>query len=538
MSVLDVLFAAEAADRHMAVRRTAYRHRALSDEPFVVTVYNLAGEAAAPLAFYYGTEPEKGRLVVAAEPRNREVRFAGINAFCADFVEYIRPFLRTRSQLVGRPGLQYSLEMAIDAPQVVVPNRGTRDYLGTRLGRSLRYLGLGKTHPVPEATQWAGAHLSWLAEYTHMPGQSIFLAATELLSRHFATGQSALEDENLATLIAWIENQPGSGLAMIRKAETAQGAFGPVPDPELDHKLEPHVQGYGKAVRAGDEKTQQRLYRVVADLVGEPLHNAYRATHRAVAIMRQLTEAASVEDRWKIDLREWGGYARRCSRGMPRFARRHDALRAARLLEAWSRAADDLGIQEAFDDPLVMAEHDADGLCISGVVSRVDLEHREIKPGNTRQTLVPLVKVVATVEPQLLEGDEIVWAGDRGVEGVIRRITECKGSWEVEIAIVKGHKSGERVPRPRTEVVFAALTRFGGLSPSSPDEVPWTHRIGTSEPLEGDDLTGSADAGGVGDAEIVAADTEDETGPDLSPEEVVAPPGAATEPGEIPGVLL
>lgn len=311
-----------------------------------------------------------------------------------------------------------------------------------------------------------------------------------------------------------------------------------MPDPYLDSRLEPHVQEYGRAFRAGDKEAERRLRRMVEDLVQEPLEHAYRATHHALEIMNRIPEAPSVESRWETDLREWGAYARRCSRGIPRFARRHDALRAAKLLETWSRAAEDVEIQEAFDDPLVMAEHDANGLCISGHVTDVDLDNREVKRGNTNRTQVPLVRMVSASAPQLVEGDEVVWTADRRVEGEIRSIGARKSGWEVEIAVLGGHKSGERLPRSRSEAIFVALSSFGGPPPTSPDEVPWTHRIGPSAPLEGDDLTGTTDEGGVGDAEIVAADTEDETGPDLRPEEVVAPPEAAPESGEIPGVLL
>lgn len=538
MSLLPILLAAEAAVHQQAVRRTAYRHRAIRDEPFVVVVYNLAGEAAAPLAFLYGTDPDAGKLVVAPEPRNREVRFACINAFCADLVDYIHPFLETREQLVGNLGHQYPLEVALDAPQIVVPNRATRDYLGTRLGRSLRYLGLGKTHPVPEATQWAGAHLSWLAEHARMPGQSVFLAATELLGRHFVTGQSSLEDENLATLLAWIRNEQGSGLGAIRRAEDQRIAFGPVPDPGLDQRLESHVQAFGRAVRAGDEKTQAEHRRAVEDLVREPLAVAYRATHEALDLMRPIPEAASVDKRWEADVGEWGAHARRCSRQIPRFSRRHEALRAARMLELWSRAQEDLEIEEAFDDPLVMAEFDAEGRCVSGSVLEVDDENYEIKPGNKRRSQVPLVRLLASTAPELLEGDETRWTRDRRLGGAIRRITQTRRGWEVEIAILDGHNRGERLPAERETTAFVALSTFGGRSPDGPDEVPWTHRLRRDEPLGGDDLSGTEEAAGVGDAEVVLADTEDEIGPDLAPEEVVAPPGVVGRPDEIPGVLL
>lgn len=538
MSVLDILLAAEAADRHAAVRRTAYRHRSLSPEPLVVTVYNMAGEAAAPLAFYFGTSPSGGTLIVAPEPRNREVRFEGINAFSAAFTAYINPFLRTRTELVGRRGHQFELEVAIEAPQIVVPNRATREYLGTRLGRSLRYLGLGTTHTVPEATQWAGAHLSWLAEYAHMPGQSIFVAATELLSRHFATGQSALEDENLATLLAWIENKPGSGLTKIRAAETGQGAFGPVADPDLDRKLEPHVRAFGIAAREGDAKVQARIRPIVESLVRTPLENAYRATHRALAIMSRIPEASSAADRAERDLREWGSHVRRCARQIPRFSRRHDALRAARLLESWSRAQDELDIVEAFDDPLVMARHDAEGRCISGRVLGVDLDNREIKPGNKRPTSVPLVEVSAPSAPQLLVGDEVVWAGDIHVEAEIRDIKKSKDRWTVELAIMGGHKNGERLPAVRTDTVFAALRYFSGKSPAMPDVVPWTHRVSDVDVGSEDTSTGASAEPEVEEADIAAANTEDEIGPDLRPEDVVAPIRESRDPDEVPGVVL
>lgn len=537
MSLLDVVLAAEAAVAQKAIRKTAYRHRALREEPLVVTTYNLAGEAAAPLAFCYGTQQSKPKLVVAPEPRNREIRFAGINEFCLDFAEYVRPYLRTEERTIGARGHERTLEVALDAPQIVVPNRATRDFLAARLGRSLRYLGLGTTHPVPEATQWAGAHLSWLAEHTHLPGQSVFLAATELLGRHFATGQSAIEDENLATLLAWIENAPGSGLDAIRGAEARRMAFGPVADPALDARLERHVQAFGRAVREGDEATMAAERRAVEELVREPLGVAYAATHRALELMRPIPEAASVKKRWEQDLRNWGAHVRRCSRGIPRFARRHDPLRAAKLLEIWSRAQEDLENDEAFDDPLVMAELDAEGRCVCGEVREIDVENREIKPGNTRASLVPIVTLGVAATPQLLEGDAVCWSGDQSVHGEIREIRPLRRGFEVTVAILGGHKSGERLPAEGGEALFVAVTIFRGRSPDDPREVPWTHRR-QAKPSASEGPAKIEETPGAEEADPPRTDTEDELGPDLAPEETLPPEDADVEPGEIPGVLL
>ncbi len=520
MSLVDLIMAAEAAQAHAAVRRTAYRHQHLSAKPLVVVTYNLSGEAAAPLGIMYGTgpNPTTASLAVAAEPRNRDSRFGAINAFAADFVEFVRPYLMLRTEPTRSGGFR---QVAVDAPQIVVPNRGTRGYLGARLGRSLRYLGLGDTYDVPEATQWTGAHLSWFAEHSNLPGQSTFLAMTESLAQHFVTGQSALEDENLAALLAWIDGVPGDLLPELERLE--EQAYGPVPNPKWEAKLEPYVKAYTDGVRAGDLQKVELAEQTVEREVRSALSVAYVSTHRAIEILRGIDPAASVADRWKTDVFEWSDHARRSTHGIPRFARRHDALRAAKQLQRWSSAAEALEAEQAFDDPLVMARLDAEGRCVTGSVRSIDADNREIKPGGRNRTRVPLIELSLMAPTRLLAGEVVRWTAERKVKGVLRSIDDTSATLAITSGVNALDASGMS---PSDSVMFVDLDPWAGLDPWAPDEVPWTHRESTTSVLAGtiaDDAAAGATDGS----------------PDMSLDELgQIPVVGALGPDDEPGVVL
>lgn len=492
MSLIDLVLTAEAARAHRAVRRTAYRHVHLTDRPLVVVAYNLSGEAAAPLGIMYGTDAKAPKLVVAAEPRNRECRFAAIDKFAEDLDAYVRPCFALRTEPKRGGGFR---QVASNAPQVIVPNRATRSYLGARLGRSLRYLGMHGTHDVPEATKWAGSHLSWLNEHANLPGQANFLAMTETLGEHFVTGQSALEDESLAALLAWIDGVPGELLTELERIELEE-AFGPVPNPKWEAKLEPQVKAWGDGLRNDDEAKMAAAEATITAAVRDSLSTAYDATHRAIAIMRAIDPAASVAARWANDIYEWGAHAKRAKTGIPMFARRHDALRAAASLQRWSAAADELETAQAFDDPMIMARLDAEGRCVTGAITNVDAQNREIKPGNQRASRVPLVDLELTGPTRLLAGEVVRWVGDKKIRGVVRDVDDTTAV----VAITDQVKAFDTYSwLVGLEVMFVGLDPWEGPNPWGPDEIPWTHKEATTTELAGEAEPGDGATDGAPD---------------------------------------
>ena len=164
-----------------------------------------AGEAGAPLGALVGTDRDTPRLLVVPQPRDRDLRFG----FLADLAEVMLPYLEEYADDVeveskkekdpetgGRVDVER--ELCRDAPQLIVPNGPGIAY--TRLlGRSARFRRTAgedpdAEYPVPPRVPMLGRWLTHYGERALTPGSGLLVSMTDLLSRHWATGQSAMED--------------------------------------------------------------------------------------------------------------------------------------------------------------------------------------------------------------------------------------------------------------------------------------------------------------------------------------------------------
>lgn len=216
MSLISTLARLEAVDSGRAQPLATVRHRHLTDEPLVLVPLTTAGEAGAPLGALVGTDRAAPTLLVVAQPRDRDLRFA----FLAELAEAVLPHIDAYTDVVEPaersevdPGtgkkVKVEVELCADAPQLIVPSRAGLDFVRL-LGRSMRFRRTAEDdpetpYPAPARVPLLGRWLTHYAERARVPGSSLLLAATDLLNRHWATGQSSLEDQHLGALLAWVD---------------------------------------------------------------------------------------------------------------------------------------------------------------------------------------------------------------------------------------------------------------------------------------------------------------------------------------------
>ncbi|WP_433324363.1 hypothetical protein [Spirillospora sp. CA-294931] len=471
MSALSSLAQLEATATGRARPLATVRHCHLADAPLVMVPLKLAGEAAAPLAVMLGSDPDAPALLIVPQPRNRDLRFRFAAALGRRVLNHIETSRGDVEELPpgkdGEERIRYG-----GAPQILVPNRGGIGFLRL-LGRSTRFRRTEGPYAVDPEVPVSGRWLTWFADRNDRPGSSLMLAMTEVLRRHWATGQSSLEDGNLAALVGWID--PPDGLDGFAAASRAEDPItcppsGPTTDPTFDNEvLAPAISAYSES--NGDSRAEERVRAALAS----QLTPTWDLMWQAVGLLRALPEGASVADRWERDRDSFTYYHQTFGEAYPQ-ARRDPPVRAAKRLHDLERAQEAYEAQRAFDDPLVMAEHRLAGQAFGGVVTESD--PTRLDESGKRPKLRPHLRV-RTEDPVRLDiGTTVCNAARPAVKGKI--VEFGTGGILMELTGGMGRKLSPEpgsVPDVGDSVCFTALTvgSWGAAKFPDAEDTPWTH---------------------------------------------------------------
>jgi hypothetical protein len=457
MSTLAALARAEAAATARAVPVATVRHLHVSERPLVLIPLAMAGEANAPLAAMVGRSRSDPELLVVAQPRNRDQRFA----FAAALGELLSAYVNDHSTVSEPVAVDRGRDVRyrfVDAPQLWVPNTGGVEFLRL-FGRSTRFRSDAGHPAVPLLGRW----LTFFANAAEVPGSALLVAAVQALALHWATGQSSAEDAHLGSLLAWIE----SGATAARVAEREPPA-GPATDPEFDNRV------LAPLIESGDAAG-------LASVLREQLTPVWEQMWRALDLLRTLPPGARVDSRWDSDRDAFSGFVQYLADGGPPQPRRDGAVAAAARLHHLEAAAARYEVQRAFDDPLVMAEHRLTGAAFAGNVMLAQPDR--VDDTGRRPVLRPRV-LVRTEEPvRVPPGTALTSPARPAQKSIVVAITPI-GDGRTDVLLELSGGMGRRlvaepggVPQVGERVVLTTLSEAFRAPAAFPDpaDTPWTH---------------------------------------------------------------
>lgn len=482
MSTLTALARAEAFAGGRAVPIATVRHVHLAERPLVFVPLFMAGEAAAPLAALVGTGRDEPVLLSVPQPRDRDQRFAFLAELAGIVLELVGS-LRGRTEPVAATRTREEWERCLDAPQLIVPNRGGIEAVRL-LGRSARFRSPQGPYPVDPLVPVLGRYLTWFAEdRAATAGSSVCLALTEVLTAHWATGQSDLEDRHLAALLAWIAPPPGlDGAAAALLAEDPERfpPAGPATDPVFDTRvLGPLIaaQQRQEGVPAAESAAAAALR---AALLSQ-LTPTWDLMWQGIDILRGLPAAGHDEHRWTVDRGRFTEFARHVEEGMPPQPRRDSAVSAARRLADLEAAQESYEVQRALDDPLVLAQHRVGGAAFAGVVVEVDADRQDTSGRSAK----PRPRVwLRTPDPVVLRpGTRVASPVRPNQRPLVVSVRREAGECVVELELIDG-MGRKAVPEPgsvpepgeyRCYSTVLAAERFTAPPLPEAERTPWTH---------------------------------------------------------------
>ncbi|MFF3854109.1 hypothetical protein [Micromonospora sp. NPDC002575] len=505
MSTLRALAKAQALAAGVAQPVATVRHLHLSDRPLVLVPLTMAGEANAPLAALVGDAPDAPRLLIVPQPRNRDQRFA----FAAELAGIVLPHLesfRGDTEPVAVDRGRDVRHRYVDAPQLVVPNPGGVMFLRL-FGRSTRFRRTDGDYPVHPSVSLLGRWLTFFAERAEHPGSSALLALTDALTLHWATGQSAVEDQHLPAVLGWLDPPPGlTGAQAAARAEDPARCppAGPATDPEFDNRvLAPAIAAYADA--ADDEATRRSAYAELEVALRGQLAPTWDLVWRGLGLLAALPPGARVAGRWAGDRDAFTGHAEHVDAGGGPQPRRDGAVAAAVRLHRLERAAASYAVQRAYDDPLVMAEHRLTGEAFVGDVTLAD--PARVDDTGKRPVLRPRIQVVTTEPVAVPVGATLCSPARPGQKARVVFLTPAAdGKTEVVLELSGGMGRGLTAPPgtvPEVGERLCLTTLSDGFLPAgsfpAPEETPWTHGGPPAASVPTDPAPGPAAGPGDGD---------------------------------------
>ena len=493
MSVFDVMLPSFADDFGKAMPTALFCHRHVVAEPAMIVPFRIGGESFAVAALAMGFSQADFDPLVVPDPRNRALFFDRITPFAKRFDQWFMSFASDRDED----------EVAIAAPQLIVPNRASASLLAS-VGRRLAYIGAGG-YPVDPAVIATGRHLQFLKEHLRVAGQQLVLPLTDILATHWSTPQMAGEKLSLPALAAWVDPPAGvHGFDAALLAETGDGV-GPIPPAFRDAQLFGLVETFAAATKAGDAATASAAEIGIRAHWTPILRTAWGVCWEALAQIRTLPPAASTTQRWRQDCVAYTRHAD-WQQKVGRRRVRPTARQAAETHGQLETAQNQLTAQEAIDDPLRMAPYVLRDEAIIGTVVAIDPDHVERSQKGQRRKY-PLVTIETPDPCGVSVGKQLWWTGEPNKDRpwIVREVLQpSRGSQHWRITLRRMNAATNRTPLPKNcgSATFSVhnLDDYQARYPAEAD-VPWTHRppagVNTTPPqgaIDADPVVGEPSA--------------------------------------------
>lgn len=347
------------------------------------------------------------------------------------------------------------------------------------LGRSTRLRKTTGSWKVPLNVPRMGKWLTFYADRAEYAGSSLLVAATAALSQHWATGQSAEEDEHLGTVLAWIQPPPdmtGADAAAVVEDPVAHPPAGPATDPTFDNTvLAPLIRRYHETAHNSAECARIES-RIEAALRGQ-LVGTWQRMWQAIDLLKEMTPGDHVDIRWQRDLASFTRTADWIATSPAAQPKRDAAVTAAGRLHDLERHQASYDAQRAFDDPLVMAEARLAGEAFAGTVAAAEPNRR------VGRRKAPRIVVVTTDPVRLTVGETGLRSAARPRQKAeLLAVTKSGDRLLIELELSEGMGRG-REPDPGTvpavgdEICYSLFAddfqRWPVLPPR--EQTPWTH---------------------------------------------------------------